>query len=61
MQSISHRMTDALVHRGPNDVGVWTDTKTGIALGHRRLSIQDLSSEGHQPHDLSLWSLPNQL
>jgi len=49
MQSVSHRMTDALVHRGPDDVGVWTDTKTGVALGHRRLSIQDLSSEGHQP------------
>ena len=49
MQSVSHRMTDALVHRGPDDVGVWTDAKTGVALGHRRLSIQDLSSEGHQP------------
>ena len=49
MQSVSHRMTDALVHRGPDDVGVWTDDKTGVALGHRRLSIQDLSSEGHQP------------
>ena len=49
MQSVSHQMTDALVHRGPDDVGVWTDTKRGIALGHRRLSIQDLSSEGHQP------------
>lgn len=49
MQSVSHQMTDALVHRGPDDVGVWTDDKTGVALGHRRLSIQDLSSEGHQP------------
>ena len=49
MQSVSRRMTDALVHRGPDDAGVWTDAKTGMALGHRRLSIQDLSSEGHQP------------
>jgi len=49
MQSVSRRMADALVHRGPDDVGVWTDAKTGVALGHRRLSIQDLSSEGHQP------------
>ncbi len=49
MQSISDRMTDALVHRGPDDVGVWIDPKMGVAFGHRRLSIQDLSSEGHQP------------
>ncbi len=49
MQSVSHQMTDALVHRGPDDVGIWTDPKAGVAMGHRRLSIQDLSSEGHQP------------
>ena len=49
MQSVSDGMTDALVHRGPDDVGVWTDPKIGVAFGHRRLSIQDLSSEGHQP------------
>ena len=49
MQSVSHRMTEALIHRGPDDVGFWTDEKTGVALGHRRLSIQDLSSQGHQP------------
>jgi len=34
-------------HRGPDDSGIWQD-KT-IALGHRRLSIQDLSANGHQP------------
>jgi asparagine synthase (glutamine-hydrolysing) len=49
MQSVSQQMADALVHRGPDDGGVWADAKTGIALGHKRLSIQDLSSEGHQP------------
>ena len=49
MQSVSRRMADSLVHRGPDDSGVWADAKTGVALGHRRLSIQDLSSEGHQP------------
>ena len=49
MQSVSEQMTDALVHRGPNDGGVWSDAKIGVAFGHRRLSIQDLSSEGHQP------------
>jgi len=43
------RMADALAHRGPDDHGVWTDTAAGIALGHRRLSIIDLSPLGHQP------------
>jgi asparagine synthase (glutamine-hydrolysing) len=43
------RMTAALTHRGPDDEGQWTDPKVGIALGHRRLSILDLSPEGHQP------------
>ncbi len=42
-------MTDALVHRGPDDSGAWCDPDTGIALGHRRLSIVDLSPLGHQP------------
>lgn len=42
-------MTDALVHRGPDDAGAWCDPDTGIALGHRRLSIVDLSPLGHQP------------
>src|SRR5712691_1297903 len=43
------RMTDALTHRGPDDQGQWIDSEVGIALGHRRLSILDLSPEGHQP------------
>jgi len=42
-------MTSSLAHRGPNDSGIWLDAKTGIAFGHRRLSILDLSSLGHQP------------
>jgi asparagine synthase (glutamine-hydrolysing) len=41
------RMTDAMAHRGPDDAGVFTDGPVG--LGHRRLSIIDLSSAGHQP------------
>ncbi|MDZ4241555.1 MAG: asparagine synthase (glutamine-hydrolyzing) [Candidatus Omnitrophota bacterium] len=40
-------MTDALAHRGPNDRGTHIDASIG--LGHRRLSIIDLSSAGHQP------------
>lgn len=43
------RMTDALQHRGPNSAGVWIDDRGELALGHRRLSIIDLSPSGHQP------------
>ncbi|HEY6642543.1 asparagine synthase (glutamine-hydrolyzing) [Povalibacter sp.] len=42
-------MTDALEHRGPDDRGIWYDDDAGIGLGHRRLSIIDLSADGHQP------------
>jgi asparagine synthase (glutamine-hydrolysing) len=42
-------MTEALQHRGPDARGVWTDHTAGIALGHRRLSIVDLSPAGSQP------------
>jgi asparagine synthase (glutamine-hydrolysing) len=43
------RMTDAIMYRGPDDAGYWCDGERGIALGHRRLSILDLSPAGHQP------------
>lgn len=42
-------MTRALRHRGPDDEGVWMDDSSGVVLGHRRLSIVDLSQNGHQP------------
>jgi len=42
-------MTATLQHRGPDDGGLWLDDEAGIALGHRRLSILDLSQAGHQP------------
>jgi asparagine synthase (glutamine-hydrolysing) len=42
-------MADAIVHRGPDDSGVWVDSDDGIALGFRRLAIVDLSALGHQP------------
>ena len=42
-------MAQALAHRGPDDRGSWLDAGAGIALAHRRLSIIDLSAEGHQP------------
>jgi asparagine synthase (glutamine-hydrolysing) len=43
------RMTDAVSHRGPDDVGLWIDAEAGVGLGHRRLAIVDLSPAGHQP------------
>jgi asparagine synthase (glutamine-hydrolysing) len=43
-------MADALAHRGPDDQGVWIDGQAGIGIGHRRLSIVDLSEAGHQPY-----------
>ena len=43
------RQSDRLAHRGPDDAGLWVDAAQGIALGHRRLSIIDLSPAGHQP------------
>lgn len=43
------KMNQAQVHRGPDDDGVFIDIKNGMAFGHRRLSIIDLSKAGHQP------------
>lgn len=45
--AVARRMAGALVHRGPDDEGVWAGD--GAALGFRRLSILDLSPTGHQP------------
>lgn len=42
-------MVDKLSHRGPDDAGVWVDSKGRVALGHRRLSILDVSKAGSQP------------
>lgn len=46
-EQLISRMTDTLAHRGPNDRGTWS--RGIMALGHRRLSVIDLSSAGHQP------------
>ena len=49
LRSTANGMAAALRHRGPDDQGVWADEEAGIALGFRRLSIMDLSMDGHQP------------
>lgn len=49
MANQASRMAAALNHRGPDDAGTWVDETIGLALGHRRLSILDLSAAGHQP------------
>ena len=57
--ALLRRMTDALVHRGPDDEGVLLDGRVG--LGMRRLSIIDLKT-GHQPlsnEDQSIWVVFN--
>ncbi len=42
-------MTAASMHRGPDSDGYWCDESAGIALGHRRLAVVDLTESGHQP------------
>ena len=49
LAAVAKAMTDALVHRGPDAGDVWLDPEAGLALGHRRLSIIDLSPAGAQP------------
>lgn len=47
LPQLIRQMNHQIEHRGPDEEGVWTDE--GIALGHRRLSILDLTPSGHQP------------
>jgi len=47
--SIVEQMALRIMHRGPDDSGIWINKDNTLALGHRRLSILDLSEAGHQP------------
>ncbi|MBA3929252.1 MAG: asparagine synthase (glutamine-hydrolyzing) [Xanthomonas sp.] len=49
LHALGRSMGDAIAHRGPDDAGTWADATAGVVLSHRRLSILDLSPEGHQP------------
>lgn len=54
--ALIHRLNGVLLHRGPDDEGVWTGGQIG--LGQRRLAIIDLSPTGHQPmsnEDGTIW------
>src|ERR1044072_6464653 len=56
------RMTDSLPHRAPDDAGYLVRPAERVALGHRRLSIIDLSPAGHQPmgnEDGTVWVVFN--
>src|SRR3954447_2935996 len=57
-EEVVGRMADVIAHRGPDDAGTWSRPDQRIALGHRRLSIVDLSPAGHNPmpnEDGSVW------
>jgi asparagine synthase (glutamine-hydrolysing) len=47
--TVLRSMMDAIVHRGPDSSGVWFDESRSIFLGHRRLSVVELTSAGAQP------------
>lgn len=42
-------MRDSMLHRGPDDAGIWWDEEGKVGLAHRRLAIIDLSCRAHQP------------
>jgi len=49
LENLCIRMRDAMISGGPDDAGMYGDKEASISLGHRRLSIIDLSDTGHQP------------
>lgn len=49
LHALATTMHEKIATRGPDDCGLWSDEDAGIVLAHRRLSILDLTSAGHQP------------
>jgi asparagine synthase (glutamine-hydrolysing) len=49
LEMVARAMSTRLSHRGPDGHGLWADPSAGIALGHRRLAVVDLTAAGHQP------------
>ncbi len=49
LADVANLMLAPIEHRGPDSSGIWIDEKSGVAFGHRRLSIIDLSEHGSQP------------
>ncbi|MDN3513013.1 MAG: asparagine synthase (glutamine-hydrolyzing) [Candidatus Brocadia sp.] len=49
LEKLTLAIRDSMAHGGPDDAGIYMDKEKGVALGHRRLSIIDLSPLGHQP------------
>ncbi|OKH13841.1 asparagine synthase (glutamine-hydrolyzing) [[Limnothrix rosea] IAM M-220] len=61
-RSLLDSFTNVVAHRGPDDSGYYFEDDFGLGLGHRRLSIIDLSSAAHQPmssHDQQCWLVYN--
>ena len=49
LTDVTSRMLAPIEHRGPDSSGIWSNEKLGVVLGHRRLSIIDLSENANQP------------
>ncbi len=49
LERLAGRMAERLESRGPDDAGTWVSPAAGIAIGHRRLAVIDLTAAGHQP------------
>lgn len=58
--AVLESMRDTLAHRGPDDSGLFVDPAAGVGLGHRRLTILDLTPAGHQPMSFDgVWIVHN--